>query len=503
MKKSGSILALSYNAAKAFFLRHDAYTNIDLPDYFNFSGLLEEIDKIFEEKSFTFKTEDRDQVNHSILFNSDGRHGWRRLEFIHPVLYVGLVRTITEEKCWKRIQKRFADFRQCNLVECLSIPVIPSAESSQSHKALTIQNWKKTEQRSIELALEHERILHTDIANCYGSIYTHSIDWAMHDKEEAKKDKSNREGRIGAEIDKAIRGMRYGQTNGIPQGSVLMDFIAEMVLGYADMQINKSIKSAQKAGAIRQIKIIRYRDDYRIFADNEAECEGILKIIANVIIGMGMRINPSKTIVSHDVVRSSVKADKLAWLEKPRINRPLQNQLLLIHGHAKQYPNAGSLLSALTRFYKVLRPKEQLPHDVLPMISIVTDIAVRNPKTYRITSAIIGKLLELLPDEQAREVVCGKIVRKFQKTPNSGLMEVWIQRIMMPNGIALDLLKEPLTQIKSLGGEISSIWENGWTGSKELEDLLKKPDLIIDEKVKDEMGKVPSMGEVAMWDPYG
>jgi hypothetical protein len=33
--------------------------------------------------------------------------------------------------------------------------------------------------------------------------------------------------------------MRHGQTNGIPQGSVLMDFIAEMVLGYADTLITK------------------------------------------------------------------------------------------------------------------------------------------------------------------------------------------------------------------------------------------------------------------------
>jgi hypothetical protein len=29
-----------------------------------------------------------------------------------------------------------------------------------------------------------------------------------------------------------MQGMNYGQTNGIPQGSVLMDFIAEMVLGF-------------------------------------------------------------------------------------------------------------------------------------------------------------------------------------------------------------------------------------------------------------------------------
>ena len=35
--------------------------------------------------------------------------------------------------------------------------------------------------------------------------------------------------------------MSYGQTNGIPQGSILTDFIAEIVLGYADEQISSEI----------------------------------------------------------------------------------------------------------------------------------------------------------------------------------------------------------------------------------------------------------------------
>ena len=37
--------------------------------------------------------------------------------------------------------------------------------------------------------------------------------------------------------------MRYGQTNGIPQGSVLMDFISEMVLGYIDKLLEEKISN--------------------------------------------------------------------------------------------------------------------------------------------------------------------------------------------------------------------------------------------------------------------
>ena len=43
---------------------------------------------------------------------------------------------------------------------------------------------------------------------------------------------------IGNRIDTMIQSMSYGQTNGIPQGSILMDFIAEMVLGYSDLLLS-------------------------------------------------------------------------------------------------------------------------------------------------------------------------------------------------------------------------------------------------------------------------
>ncbi len=43
-----------------------------------------------------------------------------------------------------------------------------------------------------------------------------------------------------------------------------MDFIAEIVLGYADTLITTEIKAAK----ILDYKILRYRDDYRIFVNS-------------------------------------------------------------------------------------------------------------------------------------------------------------------------------------------------------------------------------------------
>lgn len=101
----------------------------------------------------------------------------------------------------------------------MSIPVVENALQT-NQKAQILAWWENIEQHSIELSLDYEYLIETDITNCYGALYTHSIAWALHTKDVAKQQR--RENLIGNIIDKYIRAMRYGQTNGIPQGSVLM-----------------------------------------------------------------------------------------------------------------------------------------------------------------------------------------------------------------------------------------------------------------------------------------
>jgi hypothetical protein len=85
----------------------------------------------------------------------------------------------------------------------------------------------------------------------------------LYGKEEAKDNRHKSS--LGNDVDKLIRSMRYGQTNGIPQGSVLMDFIAEMVLGYADTLIIEKLKEIERNKDYeilhKDYEILRYRDD--------------------------------------------------------------------------------------------------------------------------------------------------------------------------------------------------------------------------------------------------
>ena len=215
---------------------------------------------------------------------------------------------MTNEINWGLIVSKFKEFGADSRITCHSIP--PQALGKQTNRATTVTKWwTEIEQQSLILSLKYDYVLHTDISDCYGSIYTHTIPWAIHTKDSAKVNRA-KYGNIGNIIDHHLKSMAYGQTNGIPQGSVLMDFIAEIVLGYADTELTKRI-----SGTISEdYHIIRYRDDYRIFSNNPHVAELITKSLTEVLIGLGMRLNIQKTLTSGNVVRDSIKPDKNYWM---------------------------------------------------------------------------------------------------------------------------------------------------------------------------------------------
>jgi len=231
-----NILKFSENKAKDFFLKEESYVNFDLPLYFSFQALINETDKKLSMKNLSDfrKSSPReiDNVNYRLLSNKDGKYSWRPFQLIHPAIYVSLVLKITEKENWKLIKERFNLFQQNENIECHSLPVISETKARTDKTEQILTWWKMIEQTSLVLALDFKYVLHTDISDCYGSIYTHSVPWALHKKSVAKKKENrNKQSLIGVSIDSHLQDMSFGQTNGIPQGSTLMDFIAEIVLG--------------------------------------------------------------------------------------------------------------------------------------------------------------------------------------------------------------------------------------------------------------------------------
>ena len=477
--------------AKEFLLESKNYANFQIPEYFDFQKVLNKVDKFIigkDLKSFhSTKVDDKgknrilfpselENVNYKFVNNKDGKYSYRPFQLIHPVLYTSLVQLITDKQNWKKLKKRFRKLHKNDEIECVSMPV-KSIKNEMTDLSATILNWwSNIEQRSIELAMDFDYVIHTDITNCYPNIYTHSVAWAVETKKVAKKTRDR--SLLGNKIDTILQSMSYGQTNGIPQGSVLMDFVAELVLGYADLELSKKIDQFKG-----KYKILRYRDDYRIFANSPILAEEIMKNLTDVLSDLGLSLGASKTIVSQDIIRSSVKKDKLSWITTVNYRYSFQKQLLLINDFSHKHPNSGQLSNALEKFYKRIEKFKREFNDTHALISIIVDIAYRNPRVYPICTAIISVLIKQL-SKKNQKIVIKKTIKKFGRIPNTGHMMVWLQRIVVGNS---SQLKFDEKLCKLVLDNKKKLWNSKWLNGQ-LKKIVNDTD-IVDRKAIEKLEK--------------
>lgn len=426
-----NILQLNAKEAKDYFLSAKRYCTLDLPEYYSFDGVLKEARAYVGRRSFyqLLKSCKKDagpdmfdDVNYVLVSNKKSKYKWRQIELIHPVFYIGIVNEITKKDNWELICKRFQDFRADEKIKCCSIPLVDSRKSS------TVLNWWNSfEQQSISYAIDYTYMGTTDIENCYPSIYTHSIAWAIHTKPIAKEKKTDKS-LLGNNLDKYIRGMQFGQTNGIPQGSVLMDFIAEIVLGYADELLSEKLKE----NGVGDYQILRYRDDYRIFTNEKSVAEEIIKYLAIVLSSLNLNISAEKTHVSNEIVLDSIKPDKRFSISHSIIiDQTLEKQLMCIYDFSLQFPNSGSLKRELNLLYKAyFCEMNERPNSYEQLISIILEIMNKNQTTYPLCIGILSEIFKFLKPEVVSSYV-NRIINKFQKEPFSDYLEVWLQRITL------------------------------------------------------------------------
>lgn len=105
-----------------------------------------------------------------------------------------------------------------------------------------------------------------DISNCFPSIYTHSIEWAVMGKEYAKKAKGDRtRTRFERVFDSLMQQANDGETAGIPVGPEFSRIFAEIILQRIDSVLAGDLHTVLNDGSLT---IRRWVDDYYLFANS-------------------------------------------------------------------------------------------------------------------------------------------------------------------------------------------------------------------------------------------
>lgn len=494
-----NILELNHSELKEFLLKNKSYVNFDMPPYFDFSNLLNEISSniwnninILDFFKTWEKPTDYEDVNYTFLNNKDWNYEWRPLQIIHPFLYVFLVNTLSNEANWNKIKERFTYFKSNNLVECISIPVV--SESRNTDKWEQIMNWwSHFEQESIILWLDYKYLLETDITDCYSSFYTHSVSWAIHDKEFIKTGNNrNKKSLIWNKIDIQLMNMSNWQTNWIPQWSILMDFIAEIILWYADSLLSNKIRDSNID--INSFKILRYRDDYRIFTNNKENWENILKILTEVLHWLWLKLSKWKTNISDDIVKLSIKKDKYHLIQNLTYNKTLIKKLFFIKSIANDFPNSWIIINLLDNFNKDLLSNSEIEENILVLTSIIVDIMIRNPRTYSLATTILSRFISEIEEATIKEDTIKKILEKFKQIPNTGHLEIWLQRIIIKLWYDINF-EEKLC--KMVDDNSINIWESSWL-INEVKNIITNTN-IIDNDIIAELDEVIDKDEVSIF----
>jgi hypothetical protein len=469
-----TVINLNHNEAKDFFMKHESYTTLPLPKYIDFSSLLIEVEKKLNRNTIEDIKEvwpsTIENINFKVIQNKNDKYDWREIELIHPVLYVALINDITEKTSWDLILK---NLESESYIEVTSLPIV--SETKESDNSEQISSWYRNfELKTIELSIKFDSMFHTDITGCYSEIYTHSIPWAIHTKDIAKKNQRNKK-LLGNKIDKLIQGMSYGQTNGIPQGSVLMDFIAEIVLNYADRLLTDKIKKNDKINS-EDFKILRYRDDYRILINIREVGEEILRELSKVLMGIGLKLNSKKTKYFENIIVGSMKEDKLEWMSMRRETSVL-NKLLVLQNFSIRHKNSGILFKELKNISQILMDDKNKEHistikDIPILISILSDIALNNPKVYPKIIQIFSLFLDSFECQEKKKKVFEGVIYKFRRDINSDILNIWLQRMVLKYNFLE--FKTDNAICKLVLGNFLSLWNNKWLKEGELKNIFQK-----------------------------
>ena len=457
-----NILSLNHQEALDFFMKSEQFHGFELPEYFDFDVVLNYVketigDKSYEDCLTDICPDNLPDVNLDILLNKDGHYAVRPLILANPFLYYFLAREMCCPSGWEAIQQCFKAYTVPHLISC-ALPVIVE-KVEEFYKSTTILNWwNAMEQRSIELSLEYRYMFVTDITNCYGSINPQSIEWALLCKN--TKHENNENISLAKNLQIYLRALQHGHNIGIPQGSALFDFVAEIILGYSDLLLNEALLKEK----IKGYEIIRYRDDYRVFCNDKDTLERISFILQSVLESLNFRMNSQKTKISDTIVMDSIKADKLYYIyNTPIFNKKgvdfdsFEKHLLFILMYGRQYPNSGQLKTLLSdidkRIDKWLKPYEvemeelNLNDDTPPvkkketrrrrltggsvraMSAVETQIALDNVTVSHYALRVISRMVDSLKDMKEKRDIIDKVYTKLCKQHNSDYNQLWLQNI--------------------------------------------------------------------------
>lgn len=183
----------------------------------------------------------------------------------------------------RKIDDSFKIFNTCYAeeLEDINLDDYPSLEQKHLFE-MNHKNFCKDDYPEPILLIGKRYIVKADISNCFPSIYTHSLAWALVGKEHSKLNRSDAE--WFNQIDLYTRNLKDGETHGILIGSHSSNLISEIILTAIDKVMYE-----------KKYRYIRNIDDYTCYVETKEQAEQFLIDLSMELKNYSLMLNHKKT----------------------------------------------------------------------------------------------------------------------------------------------------------------------------------------------------------------
>ena len=232
-----------------------------------------------EEDVDIFKQKRTELLKYRVLKNDNSI---RIFSIPNPSNYFCLCKCITDN--WSKIKESSIIFNNVDKYIETSLMSIYSNDFEDRLIPLNTYDFKRDEQEIVlKKSFGKKFIAEADISNCFHSIYTHSISWALVGKDIAKEKQYDKDCWFNL-IDKCVRNCQDKETIGIPIGPNTSNLFAELVLS----KIDEVLLS-------KKYNYVRFIDDYRCFCATREEANCFIKDLSVELNKFRLSLNNKKT----------------------------------------------------------------------------------------------------------------------------------------------------------------------------------------------------------------
>ncbi len=327
----------------------------------------------------------------------------RVLSIPNPEAFLRLVKLISEN--WAEIQAYaesenslspityMRSYNENDLLEEINSEGIREANQVKS-------DFVEGQKNCIRAAIGFQYRMKVDIANCYPSMYTHSVTWAICGKKEAKRllqmGNAKRELEptsiqnaysLGDRMDAFMRFQKNNETNGIVVGPFTSRIFSEIILSALDRLLRK------KAFIFR-----RYVDDYKFYFRSESEASESIKMIERILSEYNLNLNLAKTEIAQFPYEqvSSIKQSFDIAMEKDGIFGVL-NAAALFHRSGEK----GAYKYAL----KYIRNHHLKADDFSLVFPLLINIMLLDPKYGKYVIQFMKKNKSVINTEELQKII--------------------------------------------------------------------------------------------------